>query len=41
MSNTAALLKTVKSCTDRSMDNTDRYSAGVLENPQTEMRNKS
>ena len=26
---------------DRSMDNTDRYSAGVLDNPQTEMRNKS
>ena len=23
---------------DRSMDNTDRYSAGVLDNPQTEMR---
>ena len=39
MSNTVALLRTVKSsCTDRSMDNTDRYSAGVLDNPQTEMR---
>ena len=42
MSNTVALLQTVKSsCTDRSMDNTDRYSAGVLDKPQTEMRNKS
>ena len=42
MSNTVALLQTVKSsCTDRSMDNTDRYSAGVLDKPQTEMHNKS
>ena len=39
MSNTVALLRTIKSkCTDSSMDNTDRYRAGVLDNPQTEMR---
>ena len=39
MSNTVALLRTVKSsCTDRSMDNTDRYSTCVLDNHQREMR---